>query len=97
MFQSDMVEEIKNKINIKETRIIVVKQMVNFIYMEKVQESCTEFHDLLALADQYQIEDLMILCGKELVKHEPITWENVVDLGVFGENHNCDVLVNKGA
>ena len=86
-----------NEINIKETRMSVLKEMVNFMYTEKVQESFTEFRDLLALADQYQIEDLMILCRKELVKHEPITWKNVVDLGVFGENHNCDVLVNKGA
>ena len=45
-------KEIKNEVSVKEARMSVVKQMVNFIYTEEVQESFTEFRDLLVLADQ---------------------------------------------
>ena len=45
-------KEIKNEVSVKEARMSVVKLMVNFIYTEEVQESFTEFRDLLVLADQ---------------------------------------------
>ena len=50
--EATSIKEIKNEVSVKEARMSVVKLMVNFIYTEEVQESFTEFRDLLVLADQ---------------------------------------------
>ena len=39
--------------------------------------------------------DLGSFCGIELVKHEQITEDNVLAIGLLGENSNFNALINK--
>ncbi|XP_008204965.1 speckle-type POZ protein B-like [Nasonia vitripennis] len=68
MFRSDMKELRNNAVEIKDIKYGVFMEMLRFIYSGKVHRLEAIAMDLLVAADMYQLENLKILCGVELVK-----------------------------
>jgi len=71
-------EGCSNRYELKGSKVAVVKSMVEFMYTGSLPESSADLVELLCLADQYQVEDLVQRCAKLLI--EQICPQNVVAL-----------------
>merc|ERR1712025_686577 len=67
------------------------REMVNFMYLGKVEKDFKETDRLLKLADKYDIRELHSVCSRRLI--ESISNENVFKLGLLGESYNAEDLV----
>ena len=69
MFTHEMKESMENKVKIEDVDCKVVKEMLRYIYtqkVDKIDETITE--DLLAVADKYLLNELKSICEKNLIK-----------------------------
>ena len=95
MLGSDMVEKMNGVIDIKDACVDVVKQMVRYIYIAKIDHNYKRFKELLVLANQYQVSQLVNYCSSKIF--ESIDEDNVLEIGMFGEMHNSEDLINRCA
>merc|ERR1711915_556039 len=90
-----MVEKINGVIRIDDACIDVVKQMVRYMYIAKIDNNFTRIKELLVLANKYQVQELVNYCSSKIF--ESLSEDNALEIGMFGEMHNSDVLINRCA
>eukprot|EP00092_Neocalanus_flemingeri_P005637 GFUD01006071.1.p1 GENE.GFUD01006071.1~~GFUD01006071.1.p1 ORF type:complete len:337 (-),score=85.30 GFUD01006071.1:435-1445(-) len=95
MLGSDMVEKINGVINIDDACVDVVKQMVRYMYIAKIDHNYTRIKELLVLANKYQVLELVNYCSSKIF--ESLSEDNALEIGMFGEMHNSEVLINRCA
>ena len=91
MFQSEMKEKREEVVTIKDATMEDVEQLVAYLYSGTTEEPYNRFKDLLALADKYQVLELVKFCSFKVA--ESLTEENALELGIYGETHNANILV----
>ena len=90
-----MVEGYDGIIMIQDATAEVVKQLLQFMYCGKTEKEFKDYQALMIVADKYQVEDLKKHCTSKILKM--IKPENAIEFGLFGETHNCSVLVQGSA
>lgn len=68
MFQHDMQESQRNKVTIKDMEPKVFKEVLRFIYTDKVEGLPQMACELLAAADRYDLARLKVMCEIALIK-----------------------------
>ena len=82
MFQSEMKEKREEVVTIKDATMEDVEQLVAYLYSGTTEEPYNRFKDLLALADKYQVPELVKFCSFKVA--ESLTEENALELGIYG-------------
>ena len=95
MLQSDMVEKLNGVIKIDDASVDVVKQMMRYMYTAKVDHHYSKVKELLVLANKYQVLELVNFCSSKIF--ESLSEDNALEIGMFGEMHNSDILINRCA
>lgn len=95
MLHSNMVERIQGVIHIEDASMEVVQQMVRYMYTAKVQHDFTRTKELLVLANKYQVLELVNYCSSRIF--ESLSEDNALEIGMFGEMHNSEVLIHSCA
>ena len=95
MFTTQMLEQRNGVVEVEDDNYEDFYQMIRYLYLAKVDDWYDRFDELLVLADKYQVKRLSDLCAKRI--KETLTEDNVLNLGMFGEMHNSDVLVKSCA
>ena len=110
MLQSDMVEKLDGVIKIEDASKDDVKQvkvyiccsacmvsesfkMVKYMYTAKIDPTYTRVKELLVLANKYQVLELVNLCSSKIF--ESLREDNALEIGMFGEMHNSEILINR--
>ncbi|XP_062520159.1 speckle-type POZ protein B-like [Corticium candelabrum] len=88
MFDHEMEESRKGRVQITDVQSDVLQEMLRFIYtseiaQEKLEKMATE---LLAAADKYQLDRLKVIC--EDVMRTNLSVENAADILVLADRHN---------
>jgi len=83
MLESEMIEPITGRIEVKDFGISVVKAMAQFMYTAKIDEEFKEVVELLKIGNKYLIMSLVEECCKMLVQE--ISKDNVFELGMMAE------------
>ena len=91
MLQTDMSERANGEIKINDADKDVLKEMVGYLYTAKVEEKFTKYKELLILANKYEVEELIKLCGTKVA--ESLNDDNALQVGVFAELHNAEDLM----
>jgi len=95
MLSTNMVEQLKKEVRIDDAGIDVVRQMVKYMYIAKIDQDFTRIKELLVLANKYQVLELVNFCSSKIF--ESLSEDNALELGMFGEMHNSEVLINRCA
>jgi len=95
MLQSEMVENINGVIKIDDASVDVVRQMIRYMYIAKIEQDYTKVKELLVLANKYQVLELVNYCSSKIF--ESLSEDNALEIGMFGEMHNSDILINRCA
>ena len=95
MFATQMIEQRNGVVEVEDDNYEDFYQLIQYLYMAKVDDGYDRFEELLVLADKYEVKRLGDLCAKRI--KETLREDNVLDLGMFGEMHNSDVLVKSCA
>ena len=95
MFATQMIEQYNGVVEVEDDNYEDFYQMIRYLYTAKVDDGYDRFEELLVLADKYAVKRLGDLCAKRI--KETLKDDNVLDLGMFGEMHNSDVLVTSCA
>ena len=90
-----MVEEQKGRVKIEDDELVILKELLRYLYTGKIGPDFREYKELMILANKYDVEDLMDDAGSKIL--ETLTEENALELGIFGETHNSTVLLNASA
>ena len=95
MLTTDMVEKKDKMVTVKDWQVEVVREMVNFMYTATISPNFNNLVELLAIGDKYCVSSLVTLCSSLLAS--TIKPETALEMGVFGEMHSADELVDKCA
>ena len=95
MLQADMLEKNTKRIPVIDAKVEDVRQLLAYIYTAKVSPEYIRFKELSALGDRYNVQSLVDFCATKL--EASLTVENVLDVGIFAETHNSDLLMDKCA
>ena len=92
MFENEMKESLKNPIEIMDLDLDVFKEMMGFIYTGKAPHlhSHSMACDLLAAADRYGLEDLMVMCEDALCRS--LSVENAAHTLIVADLHSTEHL-----
>ncbi|XP_058792339.1 speckle-type POZ protein-like [Phymastichus coffea] len=90
MFEHDTMERQQNAVDIKDVEFNVLKEMLRFIYADRIEITDKSTSDLLIAADKYQIEGLKEHCVQLL--SDNISVENVAEVLVIADRHNVASL-----
>lgn len=90
MFQHDMKENAKNEVDIEGINRDVFKELLRFMYAGKVHGIENIADKLLIAADRYSIEELKIICEKNV--YENLTNTNAVEYLQLADIHNAPNL-----
>ena len=90
-----MVEKEKGHIKIEDAELVILKELLRYLYIGKIGPDFKKYKELMILANKYDVEDLVDEAGSKIL--EPMTEENALELGIFGETHNSTVLFNASA
>ena len=92
MFEHEMVERLTNRVDINDLDPKVFKEMMGFIYTGKAPH--LHIHsmacDLLAAADRYGMEGLMVLCEDALSRN--LSVENAAHTLILADLHSAQQL-----
>ena len=95
MLQSDMVERQNGVIMIEDAGVEEVEQMIRYMYTAKIDHQYSKVKELLVLANKYQVLELVNYCSSRIF--ESLTEDNALEIGMFGEMHNSEILINRCA
>ena len=95
MLNSDMVEKLDGVIRIEDASVEDVRQMVRYMYTAKIEHQYTRVKELLVLANKYQVLELVNYCSSKIF--ESLSEDNALEIGMFGEMHNSEILINRCA
>uniref|UniRef100_A0A8C6EGB7 Speckle-type POZ protein n=1 Tax=Moschus moschiferus TaxID=68415 RepID=A0A8C6EGB7_MOSMO len=90
MFEHEMEESKKNRVEINDVEPEVFKEMMCFIYMGKAPNLDKMADDLLAAADKYVLERLKVMCGDALCSK--LSVENAREILILAGLHSADQL-----
>ena len=95
MLQTDMIERTNKRIPITNAKVEDLRQLVKYIYTAKVSPEYTRFQELFVLGDMYNVQSLVDFCTTKL--EASLTVENALDMGIFAETYNSNLLMEKCA
>lgn len=90
MFEHEMEESKKNRVEINDVDPEVFKEMMRFIYTGKAPNLDKMADNLLAAADKYALERLKVMCEEALCSN--LSVENVADTLVLADLHSAEQL-----
>ncbi|KAL6093491.1 hypothetical protein STEG23_030053 [Scotinomys teguina] len=90
MFEHDMVEKKKNRVEIHDLDPQVVKAMMDFIYTGKAPDLVSVADALLAAADMYKLERLKVMCEDALCRE--LSVENAAHTLLLADLHSSGRL-----
>lgn len=93
MFKYDMKENLLNDVNITDVEYEVLKEMLRFMYTEKIQNLKEVQLGLLIAADKYQLDELKTICEKSLLSVD-ISAQNFFEIFVTADTHRAFLLKN---
>ena len=83
------------EISVEDTEPVIIKQLLKYLYIGKLDQDFTDYKKMIILANKYGLRELVDFTSLKLL--ENLSQDNVVELGIFGEVHNSDVLLNGSA
>ena len=90
-----MVEEQRGRIKVEDTELVILKELLRYLYTGMIGPDFRDYKKLMILANKYQIEELVDYTSNKIL--ETLTEDNALELGIFGEMHNSTVLINATA
>ncbi|XP_001605492.2 speckle-type POZ protein B-like isoform X2 [Nasonia vitripennis] len=90
---SGAANEEQNKLKLTDIKYEVMKQILLFIYTEKVEGLTQLANELLVAAHRFKLEDLKTLCEESLFKNLDVA--NVIDAHVLAETYDSKWLKDK--
>ncbi|XP_029392272.1 speckle-type POZ protein-like isoform X4 [Mus pahari] len=90
MFEHEMEECTKNRVEINDLDPEVFKEMMRFVYTGKAPNLEKMADNLLAAADKYALERLKVMCEEALCSN--LSVENVADTLVLADLHSAEQL-----
>uniref|UniRef100_A0ACB8G2N7 Uncharacterized protein n=1 Tax=Sphaerodactylus townsendi TaxID=933632 RepID=A0ACB8G2N7_9SAUR len=90
MFEHEMEESKKNRVEINDVDPEVFKEMMRFIYTGKAPNLDKMADSLLAAADKYALERLKVMCEEALCSS--LSVENVADILILADLHSAEQL-----
>ncbi len=87
MFEHNMEENAKNQVTIEGHRADVVREMLTYIYTGSVPNLKKMTEPLFSIADMYALEELKLLCERELAKRLSI--QNAVETLVLADQYSA--------
>ena len=93
MFKHDTIENKTSIVDIKDIEYDVLKEMLRYIYVGKVENIKTVASDLLIAADKYDIQDLKSKCENCIGNN--ISVENAVQIFDLADRYNASRLKNR--
>ncbi|NXG52197.1 SPOPL protein, partial [Psilopogon haemacephalus] len=90
MFEHEMEESKKNRVEIDDVDPEVFKEMMRFIYTGKAPNLESMADNLLAAADKYALERLKVMCEEALCSN--LSVENVADILILADLHSAEQL-----
>jgi len=90
MFEHEMEERKKNRVEITDVDVEVLREMLRFIYTGKSISLDKMADDLLAAADKYALERLKVMCEESLCTGLQI--ETASDVLILADLHSADQL-----
>lgn len=92
MLSSGMMETTSNEITISDFDFEVVKEFINFLYLDTCKPDVLTKHakSLLAIAHKYDVKGLIQLCENHLIG--TLTVDTVVELITLGDMYECTEL-----
>uniref|UniRef100_A0A3B3SF63 Speckle type BTB/POZ protein like n=1 Tax=Paramormyrops kingsleyae TaxID=1676925 RepID=A0A3B3SF63_9TELE len=90
MFEHEMEESKKNRVDISDIEPDVFKEMMSFIYTGKAPNLEKMADNLLAAADKYALERLKVMCEEALCSS--LSVENVADVLILADLHSAEQL-----
>ncbi|KAG9271741.1 speckle-type POZ protein-like A [Astyanax mexicanus] len=90
MFEHEMEESKKNRVDISDIDADVFKEMMGFIYTGKAPNLENMADSLLAAADKYALERLKVMCEEALCNG--LSVENVADTLILADLHGAEQL-----
>ncbi|KAL3986721.1 KRAB domain-containing zinc finger protein [Sarotherodon galilaeus] len=90
MFEHEMEESKKNRVEINDVEPDVFKEMMCFIYTGKAPNLDKMADDLLAAADKYALERLKVMCEDALCTN--LSVENAAEILILADLHSADQL-----
>jgi len=90
MFEHDMEESKRNRVDVTDVDSDVMADMLRFIYTGKAPNLETMAADLLAAADKYALDRLKVMCEEALCNS--LTVENVSEILILADLHSADQL-----
>uniref|UniRef100_A0A8C8Z317 Speckle type BTB/POZ protein like n=1 Tax=Prolemur simus TaxID=1328070 RepID=A0A8C8Z317_PROSS len=90
MFEHEMEESKKNRVEINDLDPEVFKEMMRFVYTGKAPNLDKMADNLLAAADKYALERLKVMCEEALCSN--LSVENVADTLVLADLHSAEQL-----
>ncbi|MFT7808616.1 speckle-type POZ protein-like A isoform X1, partial [Arapaima gigas] len=90
MFEHEMEESKKNRVDISDVDPDVFKEMMGFIYTGKAPNLDKMADNLLAAADKYALERLKVMCEEALCSS--LSVENVADILILADLHSAEQL-----
>lgn len=90
MFKHDMKEKHENMVEIPDIDERVMREVLRFIYAEKVERIQELANDLLAAAEKYSLIGLKIMCEEALCGK--LTINNAADVLDLADMYNADCL-----
>ncbi|NXI22867.1 SPOP protein, partial [Sterrhoptilus dennistouni] len=90
MFEHEMEESKKNRVEINDVEPEVFKEMMCFIYTGKAPNLDKMADDLLAAADKYALERLKVMCEDALCSN--LSVDNAAEILILADLHSADQL-----
>ena len=90
MFEHDMEEKKCNVVEIQDIAPGVLKEMLRYIYVGRVDDIVDIASDLLVAADKYLLKTLKNMCEETLC--DDLSPSNAIEYLMFAENHNASKL-----
>uniref|UniRef100_A0A8C5M987 Speckle type BTB/POZ protein like n=1 Tax=Leptobrachium leishanense TaxID=445787 RepID=A0A8C5M987_9ANUR len=90
MFEHEMEESNKNRVDIHDVDPEVFKEMMRFVYTGKASHLDQMADGLLAAADKYALERLKVMCEEALCSS--LSVENVADVLILADLHSAEQL-----
>ncbi|XP_058788568.1 speckle-type POZ protein-like [Phymastichus coffea] len=90
MFKHNMKEKTESIVEIDDIDERVMRELLRFIYAERVDRLQEFAHDLLAAAEKYSLDGLKIMCEETLCGK--LTIHNAADVLALADMYNADCL-----
>ncbi|XP_061413326.1 speckle-type POZ protein isoform X2 [Lethenteron reissneri] len=90
MFEHEMEESKKNRVEINDVEPDVFKEMMRFVYTGRAPNLEKMADDLLAAADKYALERLKVMCEEALCTN--LSVENVAETLILADLHSAEQL-----